>query len=577
MTSSASPPSLCGWHAKDFQACLVIVCALGASWAWAEDQRSGRPAPVVQKRTVSRPVRRAAVDPFGRVSSVTAEFAFLNRGSADGLNKGQNIALTRSGKPSGKCIVEAVSEHFARCVGSALSAGDIFPLSRKGEPGASPPSPFPSEAEMQHRAAAVEALQWQQREFDASNSQGTSAGPRFEAFLSHTTYGNPGSANGPFGVQRLDVAVYDVEVWKGLRASVDVSALNFSARPANSRMVYQTTPVFLVRQLELSFRRADIPFSAALGRTWLRASAGMMVVDGAQAAWQLTPAFELGAYGGLLPDAARLSITPSQWAAGAFGRLRYAQGSGATASVVQLSARAGFAVRDALGGRGELGLTASLWRGQLADAQASVELGFGQTQAPAGVDAARLDLGWRPFETLRVFGALRYRGLPLTGLTEVGLISPGQRAVHSDGGLSFEIKEGLLVGAQGGLASDFVSGLLQARVGPEISLPHLFGTVLGVSLGYLEEFGWLRGRHGYAQLNIAPAQFFRLLTRTSWFQQQWSTQSAGLAGNELGASVALEITPWRLLKARVVVMGRLPLTALASPLGSIGVQVGGGF
>jgi len=55
------------------------------------------------------------------------------------------------------------------------------------------------------------------------------------------------------------------------------------------------------------------------------------------------------------------------------------------------------------------------------------------------------------------------------------------------------------------------------------------------------------------------------------------TGGVGIAGNELGTSVALEVTPWRFIKGRVLFLGRLPLANAGPPLGSIGVQVGGVF
>jgi hypothetical protein len=302
-----------------------------------------------------------------------------------------------------------------------------------------------------------------------------------------------------------------------------------------------------------------------------------MVIDGAQAAWRFGEGFELGAYGGLLPEAARLTITPSQWAVGAFARARFSLGSGADATLVQLGLRGGWSLRDTLGGRAEIALNGSVWKGNTLDVQLAVELGFGQTQAVAGIDAARLDVGWRPTERLRLNGAVRYRGLPLTALTEVGTLSPGQRALHSDLGFAWELTPALYLGAQAGIASDFDSGLLQARIGPELSLPRVAGLPLSLSVGYLEEAGWVRGRHAYAQISVSASSYFRVITRANWFQQQLVTGNVGLAGHELGTTVALEVTPWRYVKGRVQFMGRAPLAAGAPPLGSVGFQLGGTF
>ncbi len=543
---------------------LLLLLTQGGSDA----QRSGRKKPATTRRTKT-------VETLGHVSSVTDTAAFLDRGAAEGLAPGQPLTFTRGGKPAGSCIIDAVSEHFARCAGTGLRPGDRFPVGRVPKTHPLGPGPLPTEAELTRRAATLDTAGWQPRDFDTTRARANGAGPRAELLLSHTTWGNPNSEQGPFGVQRLDAAVYDVELWKGLRASADVTVLNFSARPSVTRTVYQQSPVLLVRQLELSFRRADVPFSAVVGRTWLRSPTGLLVLDGAQAAWRFGENLELGAYGGLLPDAARLAITPSQWTAGAFTRVHFASGSGATGTVGQVALRAGWALRDGLGGRAEVGLSASLWKGQDFDGQASVELGFGSTQGPAGLDAARLDLGWRPSQQLRFNGGVRYRGLPLTGLTELGTISPGQQALHADLAAVVMLGSSVQLAAHGGVASDFTAGLLQARFGPELSLPHLLGLPVGVSVGYQEELGWLRGRYGYLQTNVAPLGLFRVLARVSWFQQQASVSTTG--SHELGGSFALEVTPFRYLNARVWVMGRAPLQPQRVSLGSVGVQLGGAF
>ena len=549
---------------------------------FAGSPRAGRPPPARKKArpapaAAKKPRRVGAADALGQVNSVTADSAFVNRGAFDGLEPGQALSFTRGGKPVGKCTVDAVADHFARCAGTGLRPGDRFAVGRVAEKTPLGPGPLPTEVELARRAASLDTIQWKLRDFDTSAARASGVGPRVEALFSHTTYGNAGSANGPFGIQRFDAAVYDVELWKGLRASADVTVLNFGARPTATRTVYQQSPVLLVRQLEFGFRRADLPFSASLGRTWLRAATGLLVIDGGQAAWRFGEGFELGAYGGLLPDAARLTVTPSQWAAGAFGRVRFSTGTGAAATVGQASLRAGWSQRDVLGGRAEVSLAASLWKGQDFDGHASFEFGFGQSQAPGGLDAARLDLGWRPKDTVRLTGGVRYRGMPTTGITELGTVSPGQQALHADLGAIVQLNEGLLLGGQAGLASDFTAGLLQARIGPELSMPHLLGLPVGLSVGYLEELGWLRGRHGYFQVNVAPLGLFRVLSRVSWFHQQGSPASEGLQSHELGGSFALEVTPWRFINARVLVMGRLPLGVSKPALGSVGFQLGGAF
>lgn len=521
----------------------------------------------------------AAMSTFGEVSSVTTEAAFLNRGSVDGVSAGQTVSFSRGGKQAGSCKVTGVSEHFARCEGTGLKAGDRFAVGRGPELSPVAPAALPSDAELTRRAAALGNEEWTLRDFDG-NGAGSGLATRVEALLSHTSYF--GGKTSGFGVQRLDVAAYDVELWKGLRVSADISAINISARPADeARTVFRQTPVLLVHELELGFRRADVPFSASVGRTWLRAATGLLVLDGAQASWRFGDGLELGAYGGLLPDAARLTITPSQWAAGAVAKARFSSGKGPEGTLIELSARAGWSQRDVLGGRAEVALDGTVWRGTKFDANVGLELGFGQTQARVvPIDAARFEVGWRPSDVFRFNASFRYRGLPLTGLTEVGQISPGQRAIHSDLGASYLLAHWLVIAAQGGVATDFDSGLLQVRVGPELTVPQVASLPLALTGGYAEEFGWLRGRNGYLQAAVTPSSLFRVIARGSYFQQvALNDATAGIASQEVGTSVALEVTPWRFLKARVTFMGRLPVAGSqpAIPMGSISGQVGGSF
>lgn len=548
---------------------LVTFAALGAHAKPLKSAPKKKPAP-----PAGRPAKLRVVSAFGEVASVAGGAAYLNRGADDGLKPGQTLNFTRGNKIAGTYTVATVSEHFARCETLALKVGDRFAVGRTEVVAPLGPAPLPSEAELRRRGAMVDGTGWRLRDFDVVGSDAASA-LRVEAALSHTTYF--GAQSGPFGVQRVDVLIPDFEIWRGIRVSADVTVLNFSARPADTRTVYQQTPVLLVRQLEVGFRRADLPFSAALGRTWLRAGTGLLAIDGGQAAWRFGEGLEVGAWGGLLPEAARLTIQPSQWSVGGFARARVSSGTGASATLFQASLRGGYSQRDLLGGRAELGLAASLWVGPQFDATLGAEFGFGQTQAPAGLDAARLDLGWRPSERLRLSGGVRYRGLPLTGLQETGTVSPGQRALHADAGGTWQVTPKLWVALVSGFASDFDARLWQLRVGPELSLPSLFELPLHLGLGYVEEVGWLRGRHGYAQLQLTPGSVLRLTTRLNWFQQQAAPPTPGTAGHELGASVALEVMPWRFIRGRVTFVGRVPLRPDTAPLGSVQVQLAGGW
>lgn len=510
----------------------------------------------------------------GEVTWAGTEFAFVDRGSADGVEVGKPLLFTRAGRSSGSCNVVSVAEHSARCQGLNVRVGDRFNVSREAPPPLPAPKPLPTEAELKRRAALVESTEWTPRAFDGV--RGFGEGLHASAAVSHTTYFNSASVRVPSNVQRVDATAIDVELYKGLRATVDVTVLNFSSRPDAPRTVYQQTPVLLVRQLELGFRRADLPFSAGLGRSWLATGPSLLVLDGAHATYRLG-VVELGAFAGLLPDGARLTPSTSQWSAGAFSRVQLTSGEGSAATIVQLGGRAGYALRDTVGSRFEAAVGGGLWAGTSFDANASVEVGYGENQAPAGIDAARVDLGYRPSDKLSLFASGRYRGLPVSGLTEVGLVSPGLRALHADAMGSYEVAPGVIVGLRGGFASDFSSALLQARFGPELTMPSLFGLPLALGVGYTEELGWLRGRSAFVSFGVSAGSVFRVTSRTSLFHQQPSAGAEGLDSAEVGQSLAIEVAPWRFVRARVLVMGRQTAGQRFAPFGSIGGQLSGSF
>ncbi len=528
--------------------------------------------PRTQPRPASKP--KAMVKSSGEVTWAGTEFAFVDRGSADGVEVGKPLLFTRAGRSSGSCNVVSVAEHSARCQGLNVRVGDRFNVSRAAAPPPEGPKPLPTEAELKRRGALVESNEWNLRAFDGV--RGFGEGLHASAAISHTTFFNSASVNVPTNLQRVDATVIDLEIYKGLRATVDLTVLNFSSRPDAPRTVYQQTPILLVRQLELGFRRADLPFSAALGRSWLTTGPSLLVLDGAHATYRLG-VVELGAFAGLLPDGARLTPSTSQWSAGAFSRVQLVSGEGSAATIVQLSGRAGYALRDTVGSRFEAAVGGGLWAGTTFDANASIEVGYGENQAPAGIDAARVDLGYRPNDKLMLFASGRYRGLPVSGLTEVGLISPGLRALHADAMGSYEVSPGVIVGLRGGVASDFSSSLLQARFGPELSMPRLFGLPLALGVGYTEELGWLRGRTAFVSFGVSAGSVFRVTSRTSLFHQQPVAGAEGLNSAEVGQSLAVEVAPWRFLRARILIMGRQTAGERFAPFGSIGGQLSGSF
>lgn len=548
--------------------CLCLLLPLLAEAAPKKRVRTLRKRPASKSQVV------ISTGP-GKVKFVTADKAYLDRGLVDGVAVGQELKVMRGNRASNTCKVDSVADHFATCVGTGMAVGDrIAVLRAPPGPPPGPPEALPSEQELSRRQRLLEASDLELVAHDGESDLRVK--PRFALAVSQTSYSNMASGAGPFQQQRVDAAVYDVEIWKGLRVSADLSVLNFSRRPAETRTVWQQTPTLLVRQLELGFRRADVPFSAAVGRTWLRYAPGLLVVDGAQASFRTKgEGVETGVYGGFLPDASRIVFASSQWTAGAFFMGRATLGEGEGATLLQAEARVGYASKTNLGNRLEASVAGHLYRGATLDVHLAGEFGVGDAQAPAAVDAARLDVGWRPSERLRVVGGARYRGQSPSGVVEVGFLSPGQRAVHADGAVVYELTPRVWLGLQGGAAIDMTATLTQARVGPEVTFPLLFGKAGGLSVGYMEELGWLRARHAYVQLALTAFGRLRIVNRTSWFHQQLTDTSGGLAGHEAGTTLGVDIRFARWLWVRSTVSGRLQLDNPSQVAGLVSVQLGG--
>lgn len=550
---------------------FVLACVLLPLAATAAPKKRVR---TPRTRPASKPQVVISTGP-GKVKFVTADKAYLDRGLVDGVAVGQELKVMRGNRASNTCKVDSVADHFATCVGTGMAVGDrIAVLRAPPGPPPGPPEALPSEQELSRRQRLLEASDLEPVAHEGESDLRVK--PRFALAVSQTSYSNMASGAGPFQQQRVDAAVYDVEIWKGLRVSADLSVLNFSRRPAETRTVWQQTPTLLVRQLELGFRRADVPFSAAVGRTWLRYAPGLLVVDGAQASFRTKgEGVETGVYGGFLPDASRIVFASSQWTAGAFFMGRATLGEGEGATLLQAEARVGYASKTNLGNRLEASVAGHLYRGATLDVHLAGEFGVGDAQAPGAVDAARLDVGWRPSERLRVVGGARYRGQSPSGVVEVGFLSPGQRAVHADGAVVYELTPRVWLGLQGGAAIDMTATLTQARVGPEVTFPLLFGKAGGLSVGYMEELGWLRARHAYVQLALTAFGRLRIVNRTSWFHQQLTDTSGGLAGHEAGTTLGVDIRFARWLWVRSTVSGRLQLDNPSQVAGLVSVQLGG--
>jgi len=369
----------------------------------------------------------------------------------------------------------------------------------------------------------------------------------------------------------VDVALRDLEVIWGIRFSADLSAIAWSARPANSVDPDTANWQLQVREVELSYRVDGRPFAAALGRISPLRIPGLTVLDGAQVAWRSADGqAEAGAYGGALPD--QVSLTPlfTRWTAGLYGSTRFVLSKDA---LLQPEARVGFTT---VPGGGPVRI----------DGQAAVHLhvrevmdghlevlagGGGVVASPGFIDAVRLDLSTSQTAKLRASVGARYWGGGGDPYSMISILPLGHW-VRGDARVGYELLPWLELAARGGGAYDLTGRLLQLQVGPELVAVLLHGA-LAASLSYDEEIGWLRGRSAAVQLSVRPpGGRFLLTARASYFQQQAVPGAEGFAQNELGGYLAVQATIWRFIWARASLLGRFGMepTETGTPIGLTG-------
>src|SRR5690606_4273866 len=123
-----------------------------------------------------------------------------------------------------------------------------------------------------------------------------------------------------------------------------------------------------------------------------------------------------------------------------------------------------------------------------------------------------------PSEAWRFSGAVRYDGGLALDVPPMEGLALGSRALHGEVTATWQPTAGFSAGLLGVAARDIEEALGRQLVGPELGLPRLFGDRGGLSLGYLEELGWQRGRSGYLQAVLQPASSVRVLGRLSYFE-----------------------------------------------------------
>jgi hypothetical protein len=484
----------------------------------------------------------------GAVLYASAERVYLDAGAAEGLAPGAAVSFRRGGERVGRCEVDLVADHQASCAGKGPRPGDTFTF----EPAAAPPPPRllpppPSDAELERRAEALggapaPALVAYQAPADRPR-------PRAARRVAVEVGGDAWTvANGgdTLGTARVDLSTRAAPIGAGVTLDVDLRAERWLPDPNPRFRPDQASRLYVWRaQLTAPVRSATI----AAGRVLPVGIPGATAFDGASAGVRLGRG-EVGLFGGLVPEPDTTAPTTDRATGGAFWSVERPLSKG---TFLRHDGRLAVVKSPELGTRGEGTLAAGVFSRKV-DLAAEAQLGAGgESEAPGYLDAVRLDLAARPAAGLALGAGYRHTGLEWPDNPEPTLF-PGTGDA-ADGFVSYDWRF-LRIGASGGLSRDDVSDLDRHWIGPELGLPRLFGHRGGLSVGYLEEGGWLEGRSAWLQAGFAADGGLRLAGRISWFEDA----SFGADGDEVGLSASASGPIGRHLAWRAAVLSRVAVS-----------------
>ncbi|HEY5677151.1 MAG TPA: hypothetical protein VIR81_10205, partial [Myxococcales bacterium] len=395
-----------------------------------------------------RPVKaRATPSGSGTVLYVTARRAYLDAGDDAGLAPGQALSLTRGGRPAGTCTVEAVTDRSATCASADARGGDRFALpaaqAARADPGP-PPKALPAlvaGGELARRRAEVEAAAPARVEYLAPPTVELRRGaPEAVVSFEHLSFFASGAQ--ALHDERLEARVYGAAITPGWRLFLDASAWYRSS--ADARRFRPGDPATLeVRELQVASREADRPYALAFGRVMPWSAPGATPFDGAQVGWR-GRGFELGAFGGAVPDVLTTGPGTSRATAGAYGALERASED----TLLRGEGRVAYVRSPELGTRLEGEVRSFLLVGRTVNIEGMLRAGVGgQHQAPNLLDVAQIDLSGRPLPRLALSGLFRYAGLDVPDAAAPALFPGHER--RWDGSAGYEVGPALLSAAGG--------------------------------------------------------------------------------------------------------------------------------
>jgi hypothetical protein len=487
----------------------------------------------------------------GAVLYASATRVYLDAGAAEGLAAGAAVAFRRGGERAGRCEVDLVADHQASCAAKGPRAGDTFTFEATAEPaGPKLLPPPPSDEALQRRAAvlaaapAPAAIAYQA----PADRPRPRAARRIAVEVGGDAWTVVSGGGDPLGAARVNLSSHGAPVGAGVTLDVDLRAERWLPDPNPRFRAEDASRLYVWRaQLTAPLRSATL----AAGRVLPVGIPGATIFDGASAALRLGRA-EVGIFGGLVPEVDTTAPTADRATGGAFWAVERPLSRGAA---LRHDGRLAVVQSPELGTRGEATLAGHLFSRKV-DLSAEAQLGAGgDVEAPGFLDAARVDLSARPGGGFTVGGGFRHTALEWPDPLGEPARFPGAGDA-ADAFLAWDAGGLLRLAATGGLSRDDVSGLDRQWIGPEVGMPRLFGSAGGISLGYLEEAGWLEGRSAWLQTFFRARGGLRLSGRASWFHDA----SFGSDRHEAGLSASASGPLGGHLAWRASVLGRVPLS-----------------
>lgn len=506
-----------------------------------------RPGPAIAVRPVKPHARTSATT--AAVASVAAGRAYLDAGAAEGLAAGQRLSLLRNGRAAASCTVEAVADHSAVCAGEGARPGDTFAVTGIPAIGPAPKTlpPVVPAAELGKRRAALQVAQLPLVEYRAPPRPVTLLGPqRLEARLVHASWAARDTT--ALHQERVEARVYGAELFSGWRLFLDASAV-YRSSATDLRYRPGSSALLEVRELQLSARDAGRALAVSLGRVLPWGAPGSTAFDGAQVGWRGS-GWEAGAFGGLVPDPVNTGLTTERYTGGVYGSFERSN----DATLLRGEGRVALVRSPELGQRVEAEALLHAWLARRVDVSGQVRAGVGDLQAPAAIDAARLDVSARLAEPLWLSGGWRYGAL---FLSDVIVATPvANQTHHADLSLAWDVTRLVTLRGTFGFARDLSRGVERTYFGPEVALPRLFGRDGGLSLGYLEETGWASGRSAWLQGHGSLGQAVRLLARASYYMD---SQPGFSDGQTVGLVASATVNASRFVQVGLSGLGRYQL------------------